>query len=690
MIIKTKNWIGSIIIVAILSVIIIQSCKKKESDSPWSEPTVNTQLIDFTETTANVAGDITKNGGTPVTESGICWGTIDNPTIDDNRTTDGTDSGYFSSQITGLTSNTTYYVRAYATNREGTGYGQSVSFTTKGLAILTTADVTNVTVTAATSGGNISNDGGSQITARGVCWSTSQNPTTSNSKTSDSVGTGIFSSKIINLSENVQYYVRAYAINGSGVSYGNTISFSTTSATKPVINTTNISNTSPTTAESGGNITSDGGAAITARGICWSTNQNPTITDSKTTNGTGTGTFTSILTGLLPVSTYYVRAYATNKVGTSYGEQKDFQTPPPNAPVLITNVISNITYSTAISGGNITSDGGATITARGVCWSTNSTPTTSNSKSNDGPGIGPFASSITGLSASTKYYVRAYAVSAGGGTGYGNEISFTTNAAGLPILSTLSVSNITNNSASSGGNITENGGAQVTARGVCWSTSPNPTISNNKTSNGIGSGNFTSSLSSLNNATKYYARAYATNLAGTAYGNEITFTTNVQIGDAFQGGKVFYILQATDVGYDPNVQHGLICALNDQTSTNGIRWSVNNSNTVGVQAGGVVIGSGSNNTDVIISNLGNGNNYAAGLARAHNGGAFTDWFLPSRDELSMLYQNRISTGTTFSTTQYWSSSWFSTTEARTVNFSNGITGTGLNSNLYRVRAIRKF
>ncbi len=790
MITKRKIWIGSSIIIAIMSLLFIQSCKKNSIASPWSVPSITNELLNFTETTATVSGDITSNGGTPVTKSGVCWGSNDNPTIDDNITTDGIlDIGQFSSEINTLTSNTKYYVRAYATNIEGTGYGKTISFTTKGLAQLTTADVSELTAASAVSGGNITNDGGSEITARGVCWNTSIDPTISNNKTSDSVGSGIFSSKIINLTENVLYYARAYATNSSGTSYGNTISFTTTSATKPIITTSAMSSISQTAAISGGTISSDGGATVTARGICWSTSSNPTILNSITTNGSGTGSFISNLSGLTIDVTYYVRAYASNKVGTSYGNEIIFKTLPPNLPTLSsTSVISNITQTSATSGGNITSDGGAAVTTRGVCWSTSTNPTISNSKTTDGTGTGSFTSNLTGLTAGVTYYVRAYATNSVG-TVYGNSEQFATGAASVPVLTTQSISNITKFTASSGGTISSTGGSTITAKGVCWSTTPNPTISNTKTSDGTGTGNFTSSLTGLTagatyyvrayatnsvgtgygiavqfsttgadlpilttnavtnitttsagcggnvtsdggsavtikgicwstspnpvytlnstsvgsgtgsfstlfsplaRGTKYYVRAYATNSVGTAYGNEVTFTTNVIIGDAFQGGKVFYILQASDYGYDANVQHGLICATADQTTTTGIRWSVSSvliNNTV------TTIGYGDINSINITLNQGTGTSYAAGLARAHNGGGYTDWFLPSLNELNQLYLNRVATVTTFSTVPYWSSSEVSSTNARALDFSNGSLGTstGLTkTSLYRVRAIRKF
>ena len=124
------------------------------------------------------------------------------------------------------------------------------------------------------------------------------------------------------------YYVRAYAINSAGTAYGSQVSFSTSQCpvNLPTVTTSSVTNIGQTSATSGGNVTSDGGATVTARGVCWSTSANPTTADSKTIDGSGTGSFTSSLNGLVPNTTYYVRAYATNSVGTAYGNQESFTT----------------------------------------------------------------------------------------------------------------------------------------------------------------------------------------------------------------------------------------------------------------------------------------------------------------------------------------------------------------------------
>jgi hypothetical protein len=270
------------------------------------------------------------------------------------------------------------------------------------LPIVTTSAVTSISYTTATSGGEVTNEGGDPIVSRGVCWNTSAEPTVANVNTTESGGLGSFISNMTLLTPNTMYYVRAYATNIAGTGYGNQVSFSTSQIAVPVLTTTTITAITQTTAISGGNISADNGGAVTARGVCWSTIQNPTISDSKTLDGSGSGIFTSTLIGLIGNTSYYVRAYATNSAGTEYGSQVNFKTSP-LMPTLTTSTISAIAQTSATSGGNITSDGGAPVTARGVCWSTSINPTISDSKTLDGSGTGAFTSFITYLLPNINY-----------------------------------------------------------------------------------------------------------------------------------------------------------------------------------------------------------------------------------------------------------------------------------------------
>jgi len=293
--------------------------------------------------------------------------------------------------------------------------------------------------------------------------------------------------------------------------------------TMATLTTTAASSITTVSASSGGNITDDGGAAVTARGICWGTSTNPTISGSKTSDGTGIGSFTSSLASLSPNTLYYVRAYATNSAGTAYGNEVSFSTNPVTGAAVTTAAVTSILSTSAVSGGEVTTDGGGPITARGVCWATTANPDLTKSKTTDGAGTGTFTSSMTGLTPGTLYHVRAYATNSSGTT-YGSDVQFTTLAV-IPTVTTTAISVFTQTTATAGGNVTANGGAPVTEKGVCYGTASGPTIEGAHTSDGTGDGAFTSNLTGLTSGTLYYVRAYATNSAGTAYGSEETFTT---------------------------------------------------------------------------------------------------------------------------------------------------------------------
>lgn len=295
------------------------------------------------------------------------------------------------------------------------------------LPTVTTNTITNITQTSATGGGNVVNAGSSTVTARGVCWSTSHNPTVSGNHTTNGTGTGSFTSNITGLTANTMYYVRAYATNSAGTAYGNEVCFTTLqSATLPTVTTIQVTSITPTTAIGGGNVTATGGANVTERGICWSTSHNPTTGDSYASSGAGTGSFTVSMTGLTANTTYYVRAYAINSVGTAYGSEVSFTTQEITLPSVTTNgYVYPITQTTAQTFGFVDSMGNGWVSERGICWSTSHNPTTSGNHANNGQGTGSFGVEITGLTASTTYYIRAYAINEAG-TAYGNEVSFTT------------------------------------------------------------------------------------------------------------------------------------------------------------------------------------------------------------------------------------------------------------------------
>jgi len=195
----------------------------------------------------------------------------------------------------------------------------------------------------------------------------------------------------------------------------------------PTVRVDSVGSISLTSAKVYGAILAEGKSAVLAVGIAWGLNPEPTVFDNNIpSSGFGVGRFNKDLTGLAPGITYYVRVYATNAVGTAYSPQKSFITSPPTLPVLTTNAVSDVSESTASSGGSITFQGSSDVTERGLCWSTSPNPTiTGGGKVVAGNGTGVFSAPIAGLNLATKYYIRAYATNSEG-TGYGNELNFTT------------------------------------------------------------------------------------------------------------------------------------------------------------------------------------------------------------------------------------------------------------------------
>lgn len=582
--------------------------------------------------------------------------------------------------------------------------GQFLQFTSSSIptwtgasfATITTTAASAVTGSSASTGGNITSDGGAAVLSRGVCYATTPNPTIANSilVAAPPTGIGSFTSNLTGLAPVTTYYVRAYATNSSVTTYGNQISFTTSAVLPTLAATTAASGITGNSANSGGNVTSSGGSTIIERGICYATTSNPTTANSKVIDGApGVGSFISNITGLTGYTTYYVRAYAINGVGTAYGTQISFTTlvvP----PTLTTVAASNITGASATSGGSMFWNGGGYSNYQnyGVAYSTTPgavSPTyvatnTTNFPVNPNVNIAPWVTNITGLASNTTYYIRSYlnvyrSSPAGWVTIFGNELSFTTTAPTAPVMATTTaITNITASTASSGGTITSDGGSPITVKGVCWSTSPAPVLgTGNFTSNGSGNGAFGSSITGLSGSTTYYVRSYATNVVGTGYGPEQTFTTCVtpgyNIGDQVGGGTVFYVDCAGG---------GLISSMTDQSA--GIAWGCSGTamNTP------AAIGTGSANTTTILNGCAT-RPIAASVARDYNGGGFSDWYLPSSLEMGQMMNQHTMLNLNG---QYWTSTDNnSPTVAVMWYYISSIQQTGaVKTSNMRVRAIRSF
>ena len=672
-------------------------------------PLVATGLpSNITETSAQVYGDVTNNGGNVILDRGFYWGATSTTLTNQITLSSGTDS--YSSTISNLSPGQMYYYKAYATNSQGTGYGAVNTFTTAILApptVITNA-AQNITYNSVSLGGQIVNAANATITERGICYSTSAIPTINDTVIQDVVsGNETISVALTDLPSGTGYHVRAYIkINGETTPiYGNEITFSTVTVCLVNLSTITPYAIAATSAAGGGIISCDGGSAITSKGICWSTNPNPEIVDSNdhySTDGTGTGTFNSVIQPLVASTTYYVRAYVINSLGNIiYGNEASFVTISVNpivvgVPIIGTKQIvkSDPNYN---SGGYVSNAGGSAITQLGLCFSTTTNPqigaagTTTIFSTSTQTGEGYFDAPPIGtipVSCGVTYYFKAFAINATG-TGYGNQVSMSSGFDGA--LTTVDVSSVTATTATSGGVISTDGGCAVTERGICWSTSQNPTTSGFKTLCGTGGGTYSCDLTNLIPNNIYYVRAYAITAKGTFYGDQKQLTTGnssvLYVGQYYAGGIIFYI--------DSTGNHGLVCASTDQVgqfnNINNYQWGC--SGTL-IGASGTAIGTGASNTAAIVAGCTTPDTFAKICDDLVLNG-YSDWFLPSKLELNQMYLNLNVPGVgNFATTQRYATS----TEATSTNFvtqnfnaTGSYTTTGKSNGISsNVRAVRSF
>lgn len=309
---------------------------------------------------------------------------------------------------------------------------------------------------------------------------------------------------------------------------------------KPTVNTEYVTEVQETSALVTCNVTNDGGASVTERGVVYSLYSNPKASDLSTTkikNGSGTGKYSCNLTELQSNYKYYVRAYAINEVGIEYGKEISFITLKKLFPPTVsTDNITDILTTSAIVTGSITSDGGAYISECGIVYNTSGDPTISNNKVLTSERSGTFQCNLTDLQDQSTYYVRAYAINEKG-VAYGEEKSFTTQALSLPTVSLSSIANISYTSAIVTGEVSDDGKSIVSERGVVYSTLQNPTTSDYIVQCGSGLGTFTCDLKNLDDNTTYYIRVYAINEKGISYSNEEAFKTKDRNNGGFSVEK---------------------------------------------------------------------------------------------------------------------------------------------------------
>jgi uncharacterized protein (TIGR02145 family) len=514
-----KNFFISSLTLAIILLFAFSGCKKKEV------PILETSSItDILGTSAKCGGNILDDRGETVLSRGVCWSTDINPSIANNKTSDGAGAGSFTSTLTSLVPATTFYVRAYATSSSGTGYGMVMSFKTYGEApATTTLAVTDLTTTAVRLSATI-NANYLPTTVTFEYGPTSsyassavalQSPVTGNTATP-------VTADITGLTAGTTYHYRVKAENTLGTTYGTDLTVKTLgnvpiavtqaatglTTTTALLNGSIIANYLSTTVSFEYGLTPEYGSSIVAT-------QSPV-------NGITTVNVSKSLTGLSAGTIYHYRVKAENSLGISYGDDKTFTTLG-LVPTSITQTATNLSASSVTLNGNINANYLATTVsfeygttnAYGITVNAIQSPLSGSTASN-------VSANLTGLAPSTIYHYRVKAENSLGIT-YGNDMTFTT-LGQIPYASTQDATGLTSTSATLKGLVSANYMSTsvtfeygtTTSYGTVINASPNIVTGNNVQS-------VSASVSGLITGTTYHFRVKADNSLGITYGADLTF-----------------------------------------------------------------------------------------------------------------------------------------------------------------------
>ena len=532
-------------------------------------------------------------------------------------------------------------------------------------------------------------------------------------KVSASAGMGDFAVLVTGLTAETLYSFVAFAKNSETTSFGTTKTFSTREYTLPEVSTDKIKNVYINSCQVAGIVGYDGGKQVTERGFCYSTHANPTIQDYKVASGKGEGPFDNFLNGLNENTTYYVKSYAINALGISYGDELSFTTFNFSPPIVASNHVSDITNTTANFQGEVMDTGGSEITERGFLLCADKEDLNTCQKFSIPGGLSAYRLVVTNLKTGVQYFMRAFATNKKG-TAYGAPIPFTTGEYTYASVKTVSVADIAIHGAVLTGTVTEEGNTPVTEKGFCVSIVPNPTVNNLKFPVAIGKGPFSYYLANLTENKTYYIVAYAINGKGIVYGSPLSFKTrssvpvlitdpnspstptnptagSLKIGDFHQGGVISYFFKETDPGYVRGEQHGFVVSPEDITQST--YWGCPEISII--KARNENIGAGKANTAEIVRMCGTLNS-AARLCAKYAYGGYSEWFLPSKDELNQIYLQADKIGGIDKTDLYWSSTEYSGTTITDQNiawlqlFIDGSYREARKNEVYRVRAIHYF
>ena len=486
-----------------------------------------TTVSGITSTSATFSSRVESHGGETVSEVGFYYST--DPAVDESNSTKidlRYSSDSFSADVSGLSIYTKYYVKSYVKNSVGIVYGPVINFTTDASTpVVNTIGHSNLTASSVDLTGTVVTDNGAVITERGFVWEPGRTvPTTASNKLPATGTTGDFTATLSGLAPNQTYSYRAYAINGKGVSYGETKEV-LTKISLPSVSDMTVSAITSTSARFAAAVASHGGDTVSEVGFYYSTDSAVDVQNSTQVEMSySTDSFMKTVENLAVCTKYYVKAYVKNSAGIAYSPVISFTTAA-DIPVVNTIAVSEITESGAVLSGTVVTDNGSAVTERGFVWLKGTdVPTTSSNRVKAGGTTGDYTVAISDLDPNQKYSFRAYAINSVG-TSYGEIKTFTT-VAGLPKLSALGVSSVTTTSATFTSTVTSHGGETVGSVGFYLSTSiPIDKEKAQKFPMAYVEDRFTYTVEGLSVGTQYYVMAFASNTAGETVNAEVAFKT---------------------------------------------------------------------------------------------------------------------------------------------------------------------
>lgn len=510
-----------------------------------SEPTVSiTGMSDLSviDRTITIIGNVDNVGVPPYTERGFIYSTHNNPMYENDYkcVVEGAGSGTFRHKIENLSIDVRYYVRAYAVSEIGTFYSDETSFILASSApVVSIKAVSDISVAdrSVTFNGCVDAAGEPAYTEKGFVYGDTNNPTINDTKILvEGTGVGSYSVSVKNLELDKKYYLRAYAIGKNGVSYSDEVQTFVIQTTVPVVSMVSVDklNVLSLTARFKASVTDEGNPSYVKRGFVYGTKFNPTLSDSKIDDsGTGVGSYESEITGLSMDTKYYVRAFVTNSLKTVYSaECLDFKLASTNPAVSETSVIEKSYSSKKVRlAANVTQIGAPAYTEKGFVWGNQSYPTieTANSIKIEGLDAGVYYYEMNSVTLDAKYYVRAF-IKNTNGVFYGEETWFALSPQKARVSSAIvSDVSITDRTARLKAIVTSVGDPSYTERGFVYSTeNQTPSVSDKTIVVSVSETNdYEAKITELEIDKTYYVRSYVKNLAGVSYGSEVAvFNTN--------------------------------------------------------------------------------------------------------------------------------------------------------------------